>query len=204
MTRGAALRPREIPRDCPGKPAGLASAHRPEVSRRIGTVRPPAVRQRQQLRRRVDLRRADQPEIGLGKRVRIAAEADCEIGARPRPESRQRLERSLDLRPRPAKSTRPSAAARANVRIVSTRLPGMPMLAKSASATHSGVTEPQRSTSRRISVPAAATVTCWPRMVRTHSSNGDHAPRGRMPGTLAMRRFSTGERRRCLWMRCAS
>jgi len=96
------------------------------------------------------------------------------------------------------------ADRRANERIVSTRLPGIPKLVKSALATHSGVTDPQRSTSRRISVPAAATVTCWPRIVRTHSSNGDHAPSGRIPGTLAIRRLSCGERRRCRCTICAS
>ena len=42
-------------------------------------------------------------------------------------------------------------------------------------------------TSLRIKVPAAATVTCCPRMVRRHSSNGDQAPSGRMPGRFFSR-----------------
>lgn len=87
---------------------------------------------------------------------------------------------------------------RANCGKASALRPSMPIPARSASASALGEKVRARCHTRRVRVRAAATVTCWPTIVRTRSSNGDHAPSKRMLGAASTKGLRRALRRKTL------
>jgi hypothetical protein len=102
--------------------------------------------------------------------------------------------------------------AAASEEMAAARAPGMPMLDRSACASAFGSGNrtlrslaeggpmrrwPNVAASRPASVDAADTLTCWPSIALTASSNASHAPGTRNPERAARRRASAGSRLSC-------
>ncbi len=116
-----------------------------------------------------------------------------------------------------SRTTSPSASADAIDPSTARRDAGIPIAARSASASDSGVGNrcvsppsgpargvPARATSRAASVRAAATLICWPSTARVAISAPSTAPGSRSPGAFATNGPRSGSVPSCSAMACGS
>ncbi len=134
-------------------------------------------------------------------------ETYCAVQA-PIPGRSQKRPRNSSTFTTPVNAILPLQTACAKERMQRARALGSPILERSLAANFSGVGKicvspwltttgvPNARTSLPDRVVAPATVTCWPRMARTASSNPSQQPGIRRPGRDAIRLASMGSRRK--------